>query len=341
MRINNAFAVTVASFLMLVGLLLVETTSADDRVVVFGDSWGFLSAPSLRRTFDAQAPGNDIRNAAIPGDKASDLSNPNSSDPNEGLLHITSTLATHSTADLVHLSLGGNDLQSNWTAALSPADEDTLLTRITDDIEAVVLHIVAQRPDIEVFYSSYTYLRPLPDLGTVFEVNTVLENLQSRVEARLANIPRATAGNFYGLMQTLWGTSALPDVNLPGPSQAFFDAIHLTAFGPGPLGYDQLADAQYEAFYQSRLAAVLDGDYNGNGIVDAADYTVWRNGGSPDSSQTGYDLWKANFGNTSGSGSSSGTATTAVPEPSTITLILLAASALLGRTIGTKVSGHR
>jgi len=43
----------------------------------------------------------------------------------------------------------------------------------------------------------------------------------------------------------------------------------------------------------------LPGDYNGNGIVDAADYTVWRDGGSPDSSQTGYDVWKANFGNTS------------------------------------------
>lgn len=45
------------------------------------------------------------------------------------------------------------------------------------------------------------------------------------------------------------------------------------------------------------------GDYNGNGIVDAADYVSWRDnpagfGGSP----AGYDTWRANFGS---SGSSS------------------------------------
>jgi len=55
----------------------------------------------------------------------------------------------------------------------------------------------------------------------------------------------------------------------------------------------------------------LDGDYNQDGKVDAADYVVWRrNDGSP----AGYDLWRANFGSSlpgSGAGASGG----AVPEP--------------------------
>jgi hypothetical protein len=48
------------------------------------------------------------------------------------------------------------------------------------------------------------------------------------------------------------------------------------------------------------------GDYNGNGIVDAADYVVWRNAGPSDTlpndptpgvvNSTDYDNWKANFG---------------------------------------------
>lgn len=77
--------------------------------------------------------------------------------------------------------------------------------------------------------------------------------------------------------------------------------------------------------------AALPGDYNGDGIVNAADYTVWRNGGSPDDSQAGYNLWRTNFGRTSGSGAESGaSASLAVPEPAGWLLALLAA-ALVGR----------
>ncbi len=58
------------------------------------------------------------------------------------------------------------------------------------------------------------------------------------------------------------------------------------------------------------------GDYNGNGTVDAADYTVWRDGNSPDNSVAGYDTWVANFGNTA-------SVATSVPEPSTALMLLL------------------
>jgi hypothetical protein len=61
------------------------------------------------------------------------------------------------------------------------------------------------------------------------------------------------------------------------------------------------------------------GDYNGNGKVDAADYVLWRNGDSPDDSQAGYNLWKANFGNPPGSGSALGSGV--VPEPSSLVLV--------------------
>jgi hypothetical protein len=69
------------------------------------------------------------------------------------------------------------------------------------------------------------------------------------------------------------------------------------------------------------------GDYNGNGVVDMADYVLWRNGGplqnevntvgTVDASD--YDAWRSRFGNTSGSGSLNGAA---VPEPGSAALML-------------------
>ena len=73
------------------------------------------------------------------------------------------------------------------------------------------------------------------------------------------------------------------------------------------------------------VLAKLPGDYNGNGIVDAADYTVWRDGLGAKFTQAYFDVWKANFGKTAGSGSGAG-ANAAVPEPSTLVLLMFAAA---------------
>lgn len=52
----------------------------------------------------------------------------------------------------------------------------------------------------------------------------------------------------------------------------------------------------------------LSGDYNGDGRVDAADYTTWRDGDSVDSSPAGYTRWANNYGATDNP-------PLAVPEP--------------------------
>ncbi len=86
---------------------------------------------------------------------------------------------------------------------------------------------------------------------------------------------------------------------------------------------------------------VLPGDFNGDGVVDAADYTTWRNtlgqsvldftGADGDGSGLvdagDYDVWKANFGATLGGGS---VASSSVPEPAASVLLLVA---LCGTTL--------
>jgi autotransporter-associated beta strand protein len=79
----------------------------------------------------------------------------------------------------------------------------------------------------------------------------------------------------------------------------------------------------------SDFAFLLPGDFNGNGVVDAADYTVWRNGLGSIYTQADYNVWKTHFGETAGSGSgASGNA--AVPEPASA-LLLMGMLAILGR----------
>ena len=62
------------------------------------------------------------------------------------------------------------------------------------------------------------------------------------------------------------------------------------------------------------------GDYNANGVVDAADYVLWRKTPASFGGAGGYDTWRSRFGNTSGSGSLAGAG--AVPEPSRMSVAL-------------------
>jgi hypothetical protein len=68
----------------------------------------------------------------------------------------------------------------------------------------------------------------------------------------------------------------------------------------------------------------LDGDYNEDGVVNAADYPVWRKrpsafGGDP----AGYDAWRQQFGE-AGAGSGGGS----VPEPASPVVVVLGATVL-------------
>jgi cellulose/xylan binding protein with CBM9 domain len=84
-------------------------------------------------------------------------------------------------------------------------------------------------------------------------------------------------------------------------------------FSSAPFPDVQLVDAP----------APLQGDYNSNGTVDAADYVRWRdNPGAFGGDPAGFNTWRLNFGKTAAPASAiSGAA--ASPEPATLVMFLL------------------
>jgi hypothetical protein len=83
------------------------------------------------------------------------------------------------------------------------------------------------------------------------------------------------------------------------------------------------------------LPPALVGDYNQDGVVDAADYATWRNevgtanslandpiGGDIRTAQ--YDQWRAHFGQTVGNNGTISTSGSSIPEPSSIVLLVAA-----------------
>jgi hypothetical protein len=82
--------------------------------------------------------------------------------------------------------------------------------------------------------------------------------------------------------------------------------------------------------YDAAVPPVI-GDYNGNGVVDAADYVVWR---KIDGTPAGYNAWRAHFGGPPGAGTGAANFSelsraeaspyqTTAPEPSSALLLIL------------------
>jgi hypothetical protein len=146
------------------------------------------------------------------------------------------------------------------------------------------------------------------------------------------------AGNLYAAVQNAvfaWNPAGARLFDLP-VSQ---DPTNLK-FG-GPAGRTLFITAGTSLFkVDLNVPAPAQGDFNGNGSVDAADYIIWRNtlGTTANLSADGnanhiidpadYDLWQSRFGQPIATGS---TSPLPVPEPATALLLLCAAIAMSQR----------
>lgn len=150
--------------------------------------------------------------------------------------------------------------------------------------------------------------------------------LNGTLDVRLVNLGAGVfspqAGNSFDLLD--WGTIS-----------GTFSAIQLPTL-TGALAWN--TSQLYLTGVLSVVAPGVAGDYNNNGIVDAADYVAWRNnvgtsnilpndptGGAIGNTQ--YNTWRSHFGQTAGSGSGAAEgAGGTVPEPAGTSILILAAA---------------
>jgi hypothetical protein len=117
-------------------------------------------------------------------------------------------------------------------------------------------------------------------------------------------------------------------ISLPDGVQSL-DLTFLTGGAASALGSFYIDDISAQVLNSIALA----GDYNHNGIVDAADYVLWRDNvgtsgaglaadgnGDGTVNQLDYDIWRQHFGQTNGSGAAQ---SAAIPEPLSLVLFFL------------------
>jgi hypothetical protein len=167
-----------------------------------------------------------------------------------------------------------------------------------------------------------------PDLGQV-EVATSAQ-LAGNLELSLATGFTPTLGDTFQILSAAGGITG---------------SLNLATAPPLPGSMQWNLTVGPTAVVASIVAT---GDYNGNGMVDAADYVLWRDAlgqagtnlaadgnGSGMVDAADYDIWRSRFGNTLGTSVNAPAATlSAVPEPATMGLFSLAALLLTLRFSG-------
>lgn len=245
--------------------------------------------------------------------------------------------------DAVHLDLEPH-VRSGWSSA-TPSEKHAILIELRDTYSA----IRAQLDD-----NGCSYVKIYSDLPVWFDGLT--SNLGWANPADRDQWFDDIALSLDGFSMMAYERSTLSSiVSGVGYEVANFDGevrigLNVAEIGPGDTfeSFDALMEMaeSLEAYYGTSIGGIdfhavtsfsdlaparSPGDYNGDGRVDAADYTAWRDNLNSTSQLSAdgdfdgvvgvsdYELWKSNYGKT-GSGSSLTASGILIPEPASLLL---------------------
>ena len=172
------------------------------------------------------------------------------------------------------------------------------------------------------FNAGFAIVNPLPGPPNFVGLGGAVRYLGVQVNLNGATLPSGSDALNYGWIGIQITNEADATGNVVGWG---YETVPGQAIAAGDIG----------------TPAGVPGDYNGNGIVDAADYTVWRDhlgqtfplpnrdaGNSGAVNASDYSSWVSHFGQHAGAGA--GLASGAVPEPSSLLMAAIGGLAVLG-----------
>ncbi len=241
----------------LVGLQLTAsaqcTEPATRRILTVGDSWSvFMNANSTFNNVLRKWGHSDKRyttNLIISenGSETDDFLG------EEKQTEIAAQLAANPSIDVVHLSIGGNDVLGDWHVSWTQDQVDSLEAAVTVRLTSIIDFIKSAKPGIRIVWSGYTYpnfgevIGSLPAAAqpshpfygtwegmgfpTFLQINTILNSFSATVQAYADTDPQVDFVYCPGVLQHVYGQpNALPVE--PGGSYQPFDA-------PLPAGFPE------------------------------------------------------------------------------------------------------
>jgi len=223
-----------------------------NRVLLVGDSWAAFMNADQTITNGLKLVGHSdkkfVSNVIIAenGAETDDFLTTEKQDAIQALVDANPDI------DMIHLSIGGNDVLGDWNIAWSQHQTDSLEVAVANRLEAVIEFLKDTRPGMRVFWAGYAYpnfeevieeIAPVqtihPFYGTwdgmgqpnFLQLNTVLNNFSDSVAAYTDADPQVDFVRAQGILQHVYGQQTPLGV-APGGTYQPFDA-------PLPLGFPE------------------------------------------------------------------------------------------------------
>jgi hypothetical protein len=275
-------------------LCLAQCTETDQvKVLLVGDSWAnFIGVDqSINTNLEKWGHSNYkfFTNAILAenGTQTIDFLQP------AKLNEIAAQLNAYPDLEIVHLSLGGNDVLNEWNKNWAQAKTDSLLDSVYARLVTLIDFIKITKPGIKILWSGYAY----PNFGEIIsemapfqsshpyysmwtamgspefnELNGLLNYFSDTIMALATIDPQVDFVDATGLMQYTFGqpsnlsvppggnypmlTAPLPEgfPTYPSPKNSMRTyIIFRDCFHLSPQGYDDFVDYQTKKYYQKTL----------------------------------------------------------------------------------------
>ncbi|MBX7243090.1 MAG: T9SS type A sorting domain-containing protein [Bacteroidia bacterium] len=282
------------TFLLIQNIFFAQCTETDkNKILLLGDSWAFFMSVDMTINRALEKWGHShykyYTNTILSenGAETDDFLKPAKQD------EIMAQFQANPDIEVVHLSIGGNDILGDWNVDFTQAQTDSLESSVYNRMDQIIQFLKQAKPGIRIVWSGYTY----PNFEEVIEsfapfqtshpfystwegmgfpsfeqINNIQMHFADEMEAYALSDPQVEYVNCPAILQYTFGQNDLLGVppggtyapysapfpygfpDYPSPKNSMRDyGITKDCFHLSPRGYDDMIGYQMQKFYQKFL----------------------------------------------------------------------------------------